>query len=111
MKQNIIDAQNALNGDQNLANAKDKANAFVNSLNGLNQQQQDLAHKAINNADTVSDVTDIVNNQIDLNDAMETLKHLVDNEIQMQSKLSITKTLTIMLKQTSMMPNVWQIHC
>ncbi|MDR8588086.1 hypothetical protein XC99_07415, partial [Staphylococcus aureus] len=54
---------------------------FVNSLNGLNQQQQDLAHKAINNADTVSDVTDIVNNQIDLNDAMETLKHLVDNEI------------------------------
>ncbi|MDA3756531.1 DUF1542 domain-containing protein, partial [Staphylococcus aureus] len=81
LKQNIIDAQNALNGDQNLANAKDKANAFVNSLNGLNQQQQDLAHKAINNADTVSDVTDIVNNQIDLNDAMETLKHLVDNEI------------------------------
>ncbi|MBR9233399.1 hyperosmolarity resistance protein Ebh, partial [Staphylococcus aureus] len=81
LKQNIIDAQNALNGDQNLANAKDKANAFVNSLNGLNQQQQDLAHKAINNADTVSDVTDIVNNQIDLNDVMETLKHLVDNEI------------------------------
>ncbi len=81
LKQNIIDAQNALNGDQNLANAKDKANAFVNSLNGLNQQQQDLAHKAINNADTVSDVTDIVNNQIDLNDAMETLKHSVDNEI------------------------------
>ncbi|HDC5988070.1 TPA: hyperosmolarity resistance protein Ebh, partial [Staphylococcus aureus] len=81
LKQNIIDAQNALNGDQNLANAKDKANAFVNSLNGLNQQQQDLAHKAINNAGTVSDVTDIVNNQIDLNDAMETLKHLVDNEI------------------------------
>ncbi|MEK1534830.1 DUF1542 domain-containing protein [Staphylococcus aureus] len=81
LKQNIIDAQNALNGDQNLANAKDKANAFVNSLNGLNQQQQDLAHKAINNADTVSDVTDVVNNQIDLNDAMETLKHLVDNEI------------------------------
>ncbi|HDP6145527.1 TPA: GA module-containing protein, partial [Staphylococcus aureus] len=81
LKQNIIDAQNALNGDQNLANAKDKANAFVNSLNGLNQQQQDLAHNAINNADTVSDVTDIVNNQIDLNDAMETLKHLVDNEI------------------------------
>ncbi len=60
---------------------KIKANAFVNSLNGLNQQQQDLTHKAINNADTVSDVTDIVNNQIDLNDAMETLKHLVDNEI------------------------------
>ncbi len=81
LKQNIIDAQNALNGDQNLANAKRLANAFVNSLNGLNQQQQDLAHKAINNADTVSDVTDIVNNQIDLNDAMETLKHLVDNEI------------------------------
>lgn len=81
LKQNIIDAQNALNGDQNLANAKDKANALVNSLNGLNQQQQDLAHKAINNADTVSDVTDIVNNQIDVNDAMETLKHLVDNEI------------------------------
>ncbi|HCU0803165.1 TPA: hyperosmolarity resistance protein Ebh [Staphylococcus aureus] len=81
LKQNIIDAQNALNGDQNLANAKDKANAFVNSLNGLNKQQQDLAHNAINNADTVSDVTDIVNNQIDLNNAMETLKHLVDNEI------------------------------
>lgn len=81
LKQNIIDAQNALNGDQNLANAKDKANAFVNSLNGLNKQQQDLAHQAINNANTVADITDIVNDQIDLNDAMETLKHLVDNEI------------------------------
>ncbi len=29
LKQNIINYQNALNGDQNLANAKDKANAFV----------------------------------------------------------------------------------
>ncbi|WRN67563.1 hypothetical protein UM538_12290 [Staphylococcus aureus] len=43
---------------ENLANAKDKANAFVNSLNALNQQQQDLAHQAINNADTVADITE-----------------------------------------------------
>ncbi|WP_460904865.1 hypothetical protein, partial [Staphylococcus aureus] len=54
LKQHIIDAQKALNGDQNLATAKDKANAFVDTLNGLNQQQQDLAHQAINNADTVT---------------------------------------------------------
>lgn len=81
LKQNIIDAQNALNGDQNLSNAKEKANAFVDTLNGLNQQQQDLAHQAINNADTVVGITDIVNDQIDLNDAMETLKQLVENEI------------------------------
>lgn len=81
LKQNIIDAQQALNGDQNLATAKDKANAFVDTLNGLNQQQQDLAHQAINNADTVTGIAKIINDQIDLNNAMETLKHLVDNEI------------------------------
>lgn len=81
LKQNIIDAQQALNGDQNLATAKDKANAFVDTLNGLNQQQQDLAHQAINNADTVTGIANIINDQIDLNNAMETLKHLVDNEI------------------------------
>ncbi|HCG2846845.1 TPA: GA module-containing protein, partial [Staphylococcus aureus] len=79
LKQHIIDAQKALNGDQNLA--KDKANAFVDTLNGLNQQQQDLAHQAINNADTVTGIANIINDQIDLNNAMETLKHLVDNEI------------------------------
>ncbi|CXH91293.1 Erythrocyte membrane binding protein [Staphylococcus aureus] len=61
LKQNIIDAQQA--------------------LNGLNQQQQDLAHQAINNADTVTGIANIINDQIDLNNAMETLKHLVDNEI------------------------------
>ncbi|HFE4843155.1 TPA: hyperosmolarity resistance protein Ebh, partial [Staphylococcus aureus] len=81
LKQNIIDAQQALNGDQNLATAKDKANAFVDTLNGLNQQQQDLTHQAINNADTVTGIANIINDQIDLNNAMETLKHLVDNEI------------------------------
>ncbi|HCX2122805.1 TPA: GA module-containing protein, partial [Staphylococcus aureus] len=81
LKQHIIDAQQALNGDQNLATAKDKANAFVDTLNGLNQQQQDLAHQAINNADTVTGIANIINDQIDLNNAMETLKHLVDNEI------------------------------
>ncbi|HDI1144088.1 TPA: GA module-containing protein, partial [Staphylococcus aureus] len=81
LKQHIIDAQKALNGDQNLATAKDKANAFVDTLNGLNQQQQDLAHQAINNADTVTGIANIINDQIDLNNAMETLKHLVDNEI------------------------------
>ncbi|HDH2455788.1 TPA: GA module-containing protein, partial [Staphylococcus aureus] len=81
LKQHIIDAQKALNGAQNLATAKDKANAFVDTLNGLNQQQQDLAHQAINNADTVTGIANIINDQIDLNNAMETLKHLVDNEI------------------------------
>lgn len=81
LKQHIIDAQKALNGDQNLATAKDKANAFVDTLNRLNQKQQDLAHQAINNADTVTGIANIINDQIDLNNAMETLKHLVDNEI------------------------------
>ncbi|ETO51512.1 hypothetical protein Y002_14075 [Staphylococcus aureus MUM270] len=79
--QSVTSAKNALNGDQNLATAKDKANAFVDTLNGLNQQQQDLAHQAINNADTVTGIANIINDQIDLNNAMETLKHLVDNEI------------------------------
>ncbi|MBE2142418.1 GA module-containing protein, partial [Staphylococcus argenteus] len=81
LKQSIIDAQNALNGDQNLANAKEKANTFIDTLKGLNQQQQDQAHLAINNADNIADITEIVNDQIDLNNAMETLKHLVENEI------------------------------
>ncbi|GJF43965.1 hypothetical protein SA19061_10550 [Staphylococcus argenteus] len=81
LKQSIIDAQNALNGDQNLTNAKEKANTFIDTLKGLNQQQQDQAHLAINNADNIADITEIVNDQIDLNNAMETLKHLVENEI------------------------------
>ncbi|WP_256961710.1 DUF1542 domain-containing protein, partial [Staphylococcus argenteus] len=81
LKQSIIDAQNALNGDQNLTNAKEKANTFIDTLKGLNKQQQDQAHSAINNADNIADITEIVNDQIDLNNAMETLKHLVENEI------------------------------
>lgn len=54
----------------------------LNVISSSNYQNADDNLKSnYDNADTVAGVKDIVNNQIDLNDAMEALKHLVDNEI------------------------------
>ena len=41
---------------------------------------------------------------------METLKHLVDNEIPTAEQTVNYKMLTTLLNQTLMMQNVWQMH-
>ncbi len=81
LKQAIIDAENALNGDLKVTNAKSKANKFIDSLDQLNQPQKVAAHEAIKKANDLDTINDIINNQIDLNDAMAELRDLVENTI------------------------------
>ncbi|WP_422635971.1 DUF1542 domain-containing protein [Staphylococcus pasteuri] len=81
LKQAIIDAENALNGDLKVTNAKSKADKFIVSLDQLNQPQKVAAHEAIKKANDLDTINDIINDQIELNDAMAELRDLVENTI------------------------------
>ncbi len=81
LKQAIIDAENALNGDLKVSNAKSKADKFIDSLDQLNQPQKVAAHEAIKKANDLDTINDIINDQIELNDAMAELRDLVENTI------------------------------
>ncbi|MEJ7221071.1 hypothetical protein, partial [Staphylococcus gallinarum] len=67
LKQAIIDAENALNGDLKVSNAKSKADKFIDSLDQLNQPQKVAAHEAIKKANDLDTINDIINDQIELN--------------------------------------------
>ncbi|MDK6370324.1 hypothetical protein, partial [Aerococcus sp. UMB9870] len=71
----------ALNGDQNVSKAKGKADQFIDSLENLNPNQRNLAHQLVAQADDLDTLNDIINNQIDLNDAMKVLKDIVNNDV------------------------------
>ena len=81
LKQEIINTENALNGDQNVSKAKGKADQFIDSLENLNPNQRNLAHQLVAQADDLDTLNDIINNQIDLNDAMKALKDIVNNDV------------------------------
>ena len=81
LQQEIINAENALNGDQNVSKAKGKADQFIDSLENLNPNQRNLAHQLVAQADDLDTLNDIINNQIDLNDAMKVLKDIVNNDV------------------------------
>ena len=50
---------------------KGKADQFIDSLENLNPNQRNLAHQLVAQADDLDTLNDIINNQIDLNDAMK----------------------------------------
>ncbi|WP_415918579.1 DUF1542 domain-containing protein [Staphylococcus warneri] len=81
LKQAVIKAENALNGDQNVTSAKSKANQFIDQLDGLNQVQKEKAHLQVDKANDLETLNNIINNHIDLNDAMNELKSLLKNEV------------------------------
>ena len=51
LKQAIINAENALNGDQNVTKAKGKADQFIDNLENLNPNQRNKAHQLVAQAD------------------------------------------------------------
>ena len=60
--QTIKNAENNLNGQSKLAEAKSDGNQSIDHLQGLTQSQKDKQHDLINQAQTKQHVDDIVNN-------------------------------------------------
>lgn len=81
LKQAIINAENALNGDQNVTKAKGKADQFIDNLENLNPNQRNKAHQLVAQADDLDTLNNIINNQIDLDDVMKALKDIVNNDV------------------------------
>ena len=62
------DAQSGLNGNSNLAKAKDQADQNIDQLTNLSADQKKAAKDKINSAKTSSDVTNAKNDANTLND-------------------------------------------
>ncbi|WP_426461345.1 hypothetical protein [Mycoplasma hafezii] len=77
----LKDAYTALNGDTNLANAKNKAIQQINGLPHLNQAQKNALNNNIDSADTntMSAVSGIVITAIQLDNSMNELQQLVNS--------------------------------
>lgn len=64
----------ALNGAQNLAQAKTNATNTINNAHDLNQKQKDALKTQVNNAQRVSDANNVQHTATELNGAMTALK-------------------------------------
>ncbi|MEA4276148.1 lipoprotein 17-related variable surface protein [Mycoplasma sp. 21DD0573] len=71
--QTLKDAHKALNGDSNLAKAKEEAIAAIDKLSYLSETQKDAAKADINAKEAIVDVNNIVNNATLMNNAKEAL--------------------------------------
>ncbi|MEQ6033951.1 hypothetical protein V2J46_04095 [Staphylococcus saccharolyticus] len=76
LSQVIVETKDALNGTQRLNGAKSKANQFIKQLDQLNDAQESAIKQQIDDSDNIKDITNLVNNGLDLNDAMNNLKEL-----------------------------------
>lgn len=74
---NVNSAKHALNGTQNLNNAKQAAITAINGSSDLNQKQKDALKAQANGAQRVSNAQDVQRNATELNTAMGTLKHAI----------------------------------
>lgn len=74
---NVNSAKHALNGTQNLNNAKQAAITAINGASDLNQKQKDALKAQANGAQRVSNAQDLQRNATELNTAMGTLKHAI----------------------------------
>lgn len=77
--QAIIDAQNNLNGEAKLTEAKSNGNQEIDHLDGLTQAQKDKERELINQAPTKAQVNDIINNANQLNESMKQLQQAINN--------------------------------
>ena len=78
--QTIKTAENNLNGQSKLAEAKSDGNQSIEHLQGLTQSQKDKQHDLINQAQTKQQVDDIVNNSKQLDNSMNQLQQIVNND-------------------------------
>lgn len=88
LSQVINDTKDALNGIQRLNETKSKANQLIKQLNQLNNAQESSIKQRIDDSDNIKDITNIVNEGTDLNDAMKNLKDVVD-QLDQSTKESI----------------------
>ncbi|OMG44986.1 hypothetical protein BK140_34685, partial [Paenibacillus macerans] len=75
----VQQAQQDLDGVQQLANAKQQATQTVNGLNSLNDGQKRELNLLINSANTRTKVQEELNKATELNHAMEALRNSVQN--------------------------------
>ena len=74
-------AQDALNGDSNLANAKQAAQDVIDKLNNLNDAQKEAAKAAIEQASSLAEVSTASDKATNLDSSMDDLKKAFkDNE-------------------------------
>ena len=76
----VQNAEQALNGTQNLEQAKQNAKQQLNSLTSLTDAQKAQLTQDIDNGQTVSDVQGIQNNADTLNQAMDTLRQSIADQ-------------------------------
>ncbi|WP_438827666.1 hyperosmolarity resistance protein Ebh [Staphylococcus warneri] len=76
----VQNAEQALNGTQNLDQAKQNAKQQLNSLTSLTDAQKAQLTQDIDNGQTVSDVQGIENNADTLNQAMDTLRQSIADQ-------------------------------
>lgn len=88
LSQAIDDTKQALNGEQRLTEAKIKADKFIKQLDALNDAQTDALTHDVNASDNIKDITQIVNDASNLNEAMKTLQDTV-NQLDQPTKNSI----------------------
>lgn len=82
--QAIVNAQNNLNGESKLTEAKSSGNQMIDNLDGLTQAQKDKERELINQAPTKAQVNDIINNANQLNESMKQLEQAVNNSLMME---------------------------
>ncbi|MDN8946465.1 hypothetical protein Q0P05_14890, partial [Staphylococcus aureus] len=73
--QSVTSAKNALNGDQNVTNAKNTAKHALNNLTSINNAQKRNLTTKIDQATTVAGVEAVSNTGTQLNTAMANLQN------------------------------------
>ena len=88
--QQVIQAKSDLNGDENLATAKQNAQAYLNTLPRLTDQQKDAINTNITKARNIDAVNQIKQAAQSLNSAMNDLQNAVNNQPQVTSTVDYT---------------------
>ncbi len=83
----------ALNGAQNLAQAKTNATNTINNAHDLNQKQKDALKTQVNNAQRVSDANNVQHTVTELNGAMTALKATIADKEKEQKQAVIMSML------------------
>lgn len=81
----VNSSKNALNGDENLATAKQNAKTYLNTLTSITDAQKNNLISQITNATRVSGVDTVKQNAQHLDQAMASLQNGINNESQMKS--------------------------
>ena len=79
-KDDIFKTKDALNGIERLTAAKSKAEKLIDSLKFINKAQFTHANDEIMNTNSIAQLSRIVNQAFDLNDAMKSLRDALNNQ-------------------------------